>query len=172
MTEHANAVGQYKPQPNAPYGNKYNPNWKNHPNPSWKPNPPAYVPPGVKQQFGSSSQPQPSPSSSPIEQAILNLSKVVGDFVEEQKGINVQMAQRIDTVESTLNKRIDGLESSLNQKIDNLQYSITRITNLLEVQEKGRFPSQTLPNPKGVYEIGSSSNSRMDEVKVIITLRS
>ena len=92
--------------------------------------------------------------------------------MEEQKGINVQLAQRIDTVESTLTKRIDGLEISLNQKIENLQYSITRITNLLEVQEKGRFPSQTLPNPKGVHEIGSSSNSRMDEVKAIITLRS
>ena len=130
------------------------------------------MPPSAIQQFGSSSQPQPSPSSSPVKQAILNLSKVVGDFVEEQKVINVQLAQRIDTVESALNNRIDGLESSLNQKIDNLQYSITRITNLLEVQEKGRFPSQTLPNPKGVYEIGSSSNSRMDEVKSIITLRS
>ena len=130
------------------------------------------MPPGAKQQFGSSSQPQPSPSSSPVEQAILNLSKVVGNFVEEQKGINVQLAQRIDTVESTLNKRIDGLESSLNQKINNLQYSVTRITNFLEVQEKGRFPSQTLPNPKGVHELGSSSNSRMDEVKAIITLRS
>ena len=172
MSEHANVVGQYKPQPNASYGNTYNPNWRNHPNLSWKPNPPVYVPPGAKLQFCSSSQPQPSPSSSPVEQAILNLSKVVGDFVEEQKGINVQLTQRIDTVESTLNKRIDGLESILNQKIDNLQYSISRITNLLEVQEKGRFPSQTLPNPKGVHEIGSSSNSRMDEVKAIITLRS
>ena len=92
--------------------------------------------------------------------------------MEEQKGINVQLAQRIDTVESKLNNRIDGLESSLNQKIDNLQYSITRINNLLDVQEKGRFPSQTLPNPKGVHEIGSSSNSRLDEVKAIITLGS
>ena len=82
------------------------------------------------------------------------------------------MAQRIDTIESTLNKRIDGLENNLNQKIDNLQYSITKINNLLEVQERGRFPSQTLPNPKGVHEVGSSSNSRMDEVKAIITLRS
>ena len=133
MSEHANAVGQYKPQPNAPYGKTYNSNLKNHPNLSWKPNPPAYVPPGAKQQFGSSSQPQPASSSSPVEQAILNLSKVVGNFVEEQKGINVQLAQRIDTVESTLNKRIDWLESHLNQKIDNLQYSITNINNLLEV---------------------------------------
>ena len=172
MSEHANAMGQYKPQPNAPYGNTYNSNWKNHPNLSWKPNPPAYVPPGAKQQFGSSSQPQPSPSSSPVEQAILNLSKVVGNFMEEQKGINVQLAQRIDTVESTLNKRIDGLESSLNQKIDNLQYSIIKINNLLEVQERGRFPSQTLPNPKEIHEIDSSNNSRLDEVKAIITLRS
>ena len=92
--------------------------------------------------------------------------------MEEKKGINVQLAQRIDTVESTLNKRIYGLESNLNQKIDNLQYSITKINNFLEVQERGRFPSQTLPNPKGVHEIGSSSNSGMDEVKAIITLRS
>ena len=173
MSEYANAVSQYKPpQPNAPYGNTYNSNWRNHPNLSWKPNPPAYVPPGAKPQFGSTSQPQPPPTSSPVEQAILNLSKVVGNFVEEQKGINAQLAQRIDTVESTLNKRIDGLESNLNQKIDNLQYSITKINKLLEVQERGRFPSQTLPNPKGVHEVGSSSNSGLDEVKAVITLRS
>ena len=173
MSECANTVGQYKPQqPNAPYGNTYNSNWRNHPNLSWRPNPPAYVPPGAKPQFGSPSQPQPPPSSSPVEQAILNLSKVVGNFVEEQKGINVQLAQRIDTVENTLNKRINGLESNLNQKIDNLQYSITKINKLLEVQERGRFPSQTLPNPKGIHEVGSSNSSGMDEVKAVITLRS
>ena len=84
----------------------------------------------------------------------------------------MQLAQRIDTIENTLNKRIDGLESNLNQKIDNLQYSITKINKLLEVQERGRFPSQTLPNPKGIHEVGSSNNSGMDEVKAIITLRS
>ena len=170
MSECVNTVGQYMPQQsNAPYGNTYNSNWRNHPNLAWRPNPPAYVPLGAKPQFGSSSQP---PSSSPVEQAILNLSKVVGNFVEEQKGINVELAQRIDTVENTLNKIIDGLESNLNQKIDNLQYSITKINKLLEVQERGRFPSQTLPNPKGIHEVGSSNNSGMDEVKAIITLRS
>ena len=141
MPNHASIANPLVTQKNTVQGNTYNPNWKNHPNLSWKPNPPAYVPPGAKQQFGSSSQPHPSPSSSPVEQAILNLSKVLGDFVEEQNVINVQLAQRINTVESTLNKRVDGLESSLNQKIDNLQYSITRITNLLEVREKGRLPS-------------------------------
>ena len=44
MSEYANAVSQYKPQTNAPYGNTYNSNWKNHPNLPWKPNPSAYVP--------------------------------------------------------------------------------------------------------------------------------
>ena len=155
MSECANTVGQFKPQQsNAPYGNTYNPNWRNHPNLAWRPNPPPYVPPGAKPQFGSPSQSQQPPPSSPVEQAILNLSKVVGNFVEEQKGINVQLAQRIDTVENTLNKKIDGLENNLKQKMDNLQYSITNINKLLEVQERGRFPSQTLPNPKGIHEVG------------------
>ena len=153
MSECAHTVGQFKPQQtNAPYGNTYNPNWRNHPNLAWRPNPPPYVLPGAKPQFGSPSQSQQPPSSSPVEQAILNLSKVVGNFVEEQKGTNVQLAQRIDTVENTLNKKIDGLESNLKQKMDNLQYSITNINKFLEGQERGRFPSQTLPNPKGIQE--------------------
>ena len=42
------------------------------------------------------------------------------------------------------------------------------------MQEKGKFPSQTQPNLRGVHEVSSSSepNPRMDEVKAIITLRS
>ena len=45
---------------------------------------------------------------------------------------------------------------------------------MLEVQEKGRFPAQTQPNPVGIHEIGSANSPapRMDEVKAIITLRS
>ena len=67
-----------------------------------------------------------------------------------------------------MNKKIDGLESNLKQQMNNLQYSITNINKLLEGQERGRFPSQTLPNPKGIHEVGLG----MDEVKAIITLRS
>ena len=129
MAENSNVVGQYKPPTNAQYNNTYIPNWRNHPNLSWKPNPRAYVPPATQQQqYGSSSQPQPLPSLSLVEQVIINLSKVVGNFVEEQKAINGWMNQRIDNVESSLNKKIDGLQNDLNQKIDNLQYSITRLT--------------------------------------------
>ena len=42
------------------------------------------------------------------------------------------------------------------------------------MQEKGKFPSQTQPNPRGVQELSSSSESisRIKEVKAVITLRS
>ena len=88
IDEQANVVGQYKPLANASCNNTYNPNWRNHPNLSWKPKPLAYVPPGAQQQYSFSSQPQPPPSSSMVEQPIMNLSKVVGSFVEEQKAVN------------------------------------------------------------------------------------
>ncbi|RVW58663.1 hypothetical protein CK203_102754 [Vitis vinifera] len=56
---------------NASYDNTYNSNWRNHPNFSWKPRAPQYTQPG-----------QASQQASNLEQAIVNLSKVVGDFVE------------------------------------------------------------------------------------------
>ena len=155
MVENANVVGQNRPPTDAQYGNTYNPNWKNPPPPNlaWKPKPPVYVPLGAhqQQQYGSTSQQQLPPTSSPVKQAIMNLSKVVGNFVEEQKTINAQLNQRIENVESSMDKRIDGLHKSLNQKIDTLQSSISSLTNQQQVQEKGRFPSQTLPNPRGVH---------------------
>ena len=98
----------------------------------------------------------------------------MGNFVKEQKTVNAQANQKIDIVESTLNKKIDSLQSEIAKKFDNLQFSISRLTNQQQVQEKGNFPSQTLPNPKGVHEVSSSSEPtpRIDEVKAIITLRS
>ena len=63
--------------------------------------------------------------------------------MEEQKAVNVQLNKKIDTVESTMNKRIYGFQNEIAQKFDNLQYSISRLTNQQQVQEKGKFPSQT-----------------------------
>ena len=55
-----------------------------------------------------------------------------------------------------------------------MQYLISRLTNKQQVQDKGKFPSQTQPNPRGVHEVSSSCepNPRIDEVKAVITLRS
>ena len=97
MQEQVNIVDQSRHLISAPYGNTYNPIWRNHPNLSWKPKPPAYTPTGSQHQ-------QPLPSS-PVEQAIVSLSKVVGHVVEEQKTVNAQTIQKIEMLEGTLNKR-------------------------------------------------------------------
>ena len=38
----------------------------------------------------------------------------MGNFVEEKKTINAQINQRIEKVESSIDKRIEGLHKSLN----------------------------------------------------------
>ena len=91
--DQANVIGQFKPNNNASYGNTDNANWRNHPNFSWKTKPPQ--------------------QASNLKQAIVNLSKVIGDFMGDQKSINAQLNQRIDNVESTLNKRMDGIQNDL-----------------------------------------------------------
>ena len=73
---------------------------------------------------------------------MMNLSKVVGDFVGAQKSINAQLTQRINSVESSLNKRMDEVQNDLSQKRDNLQDSISRFANLNTVQEKENSSSQ------------------------------
>ena len=126
---------------------------------------PAYVPPGAQQQFGSTSAQQQSlPLSSPVEQAILNLSKVVGTFVEEQKVLNNQTNQKIEAVESSLNRKLDNMHSEIS-KLSNQQ---------LQSSEKGKAPFQAQQYQKVVNEIDLTEdpNTRTDEVKAVVTLKS
>ena len=37
----------------------------------------------------------------------------MGNFVEEQKAVNAQANQRIDTIEGTLNKKIENLQTAI-----------------------------------------------------------
>ena len=61
--------------------------------------------------------------------------------MEEQKGINVQLAQRIDTVESTLNKRIDELGRNLNIKLKTCSIQSQRSTICWRYRrEEGSLP--------------------------------
>ncbi|RVW23109.1 hypothetical protein CK203_107490 [Vitis vinifera] len=139
LGDQANVVGQFRPNNNAPYGNTYNSSWRNHPNFSWKPRPPPYQP---------QAQTQAPQQTSSVEQAIVNLSKVMGDFVGEQKAINSQLHQKIENVESSQIKRMEGMQNDLSQKIDNIQYSISRLTNLNTVK-KGKVSLSTKPKSQG-----------------------
>ena len=83
--------------------------WERNPNPprsmrdyrdQWMSAPSYMLPP----QYTSLSQPQPPQPISPVEQAIIDLTKLVGDVVVEQKEFNAQLSQKIHAVENPWNK--------------------------------------------------------------------
>ena len=104
--------------------------------PSTYPPPPQYDNPEPPFYASTPQSPQLPQSIPPFEQAILDLTKLVGDVVEEQKKINAQLSQKIDTMENNVNKRIDGLQSEMEQKLDNLQYSISKLAQQLDHAEE------------------------------------
>ena len=111
--------------------------WERNPNPprsmrdyrdQWMSAPSYMVPP----QYASLSQPQPPQPISPVEQAILDLTKLVGDAVGEQKKFNAQLSQKIYTVENPLEQTLDGFQSELGQQFDSLQCSISKLAQQLD----------------------------------------
>ena len=104
-------------------------------NPPWVSAPSYMVPP----QYAPPPHPQ---STSPMEEAILNLTKLVGDFVGKQKIINAHCNQRIDNVESSLSQKLDELQNDMFQKLNNLEDSISRLTNQQHVHSKEENPEE------------------------------
>ena len=97
----------------------------------WMSAPSYMVPP----QYTSALQPpQPPQLNSPVEQAILNLSKIVDNFIEEQRVVTVQINQETGTIESSLNKELDGFQSEIDKKLDILQESISKLAQQLDHQ--------------------------------------
>ena len=87
--------------------------------------PPTYAPP-ASPYYASTPQPPQSPQlTSSVEQAILNLSKLVDNFIEEQRAATVQTNQETDIVESSLKKELDVFQSEIDQEFDILQQSIS-----------------------------------------------
>ena len=88
------------------------------------PEPPFYASPPQSPQ-----SPQPLQLIHPLEQAMLDLNRIMDDYVEANKKIR---AHSIVTVEDNLNKKIDGLKDDFEHKRDNLQDSIG---DLIEQQQ-------------------------------------
>ena len=106
--------------------------------PSTYPPPPQYdhpEPPSYASTPQSPQSQQPPPLSL-VEQAILNLSKQVDNFIEDNSVANVQANREIETVKSSLNKRTDGLQSEMELKLDNLQCSILNLAQQLDHAEE------------------------------------
>ncbi|KAL6312981.1 hypothetical protein AAG906_006881 [Vitis piasezkii] len=128
---------------------------------------------------------QPNASNSKVgilEQAIVNISKVVGDFVVNQKSINdqfrqenVQFRQEIAQIRQEMANRdrmMDEKHNDLSQKIDNLQYQISRLTNLNIMREvkvvitlrSGKEVDLPTPKPEQEPEIEAEKEKR-EEIK-------
>ena len=87
-------------------------------------------------------QQQPSPLSL-VEQAILNLSKQVDNFIKEKRVVTVQANQETETVESSLNNELDGFQSESDQKLDIQQESILKPNNLFVHPEEENLEEES-----------------------------
>ena len=88
--------------------------------PSAYPPPPQYDYPEPPFYASPPQSPQPLQSINPLEQAMLDLNRIMDDYMETNKKIK---AHSIVTVEDNLNKRLDGLNIDFDHKRDNLQDS-------------------------------------------------
>ncbi|RVW24088.1 hypothetical protein CK203_091322 [Vitis vinifera] len=113
------------------YQSSYTSSWNNHPNLTTQP------------------QPQPSMSTSSLEQAILKISKVMEDFVGEQQKINSHLNEKIDNLESSINVRMEGVYNDLSLRIEKVQDSIEKLTNLDIARGKRKLPPQPHHNLQG-----------------------
>ena len=105
--------------------------------------PSTYAPPASPYYAPTSQQQQP-PTSSPFEQAILNLRKLVDNFIEDQRAVNVQANQEIETVESSLNKELVEFQGEIDKNFDILQQSISKLTNQLVHQEEENLEEECI----------------------------
>ncbi|KAH9801696.1 hypothetical protein KPL71_001121 [Citrus sinensis] len=158
-SEQVHALQSYEKTPNNPYSPTYNPNWRNHPNFSWKQNQPLSNQGGQQlnmpnQQFVPPNQVHP-PAQQPMSQ-----------FVAPQ--------QRKPSLEDTLQSFIQSTQQAFQlntQAILKLEHQLGQLATTVAEREKGKFPNQPIPNPKGVHEVGSSSSHQYEEAKSVMTLR-
>ncbi|KAH9792899.1 hypothetical protein KPL71_004332 [Citrus sinensis] len=80
------------------------------------------------------------------------------------------------------NRTIDGLRNVLRagfnsqaQSVSSLEKMVGKLASSVQTSamtvEKGKFPSQPVPNPKGLHEASTSSPQQHGEVKAVMTLR-
>ncbi|CAN6541941.1 unnamed protein product [Malus baccata var. baccata] len=133
VQEHVNMVNNFIRPKSDPYSNTYNPGWKNHPNLSW----------GGNQQSYQSTSETKKPS------------------LEDQMS---QLAQHMFAISNSTNNFVQSTQTSiqnLTASVGNLETQVGQLATMFNEREKGKFPSQSEQNPRG-----------MEHCKVIRTLRS
>ena len=101
--------------------------------------------------------PQPLQSIHPLEQAMLDLNRIMDDYMETNKKIK---AHSIVIVEDNLNKKIDGLKDDFEHKRDNLQDSIG---DLIEQQQ----PSPLSLVEQAILKLSKQVDNFIEEKRVV-----
>ena len=131
--------------------------------PSTYPPPPQYdypEPPFYASPPQSPQSPQPLQSIHPLEQAMLDLNRIMYDYVEANKKIK---AHSIVTMEENLNKKIDGLKDDFEHKWDNLQDSIEDLVNLQQCPPEEECQSGTMVEEKRVVTVQANQETETVE---------
>ncbi|KAJ0038202.1 hypothetical protein Pint_23027 [Pistacia integerrima] len=154
MKEECNTLGMPFRKTYSPYSNTFNPSWKNHPNFSWRTD--------TQPPTQSNTQWRPKPISSNAPQS-LPLEDVFKSFMQAH-------AQNVEQ-QGKLNQRLLEEQQGVKEEQKVIKSQLTKLTNLLTVQEQGRFPSQPQPNPRGQHMAQTSNvdNQNVKEVNAMIT---
>ncbi|CAN6577107.1 unnamed protein product [Malus baccata var. baccata] len=139
VQDHVNMVNNFIRPRSDPYSNTYNPGWKNHPNLSW----------------GGNQQPRQ------YQQSYQSTSETKKPSLEDQMS---QLAQHMSTFSNSTNSFVQSTQTSiqnLTASVGNLETQVGQLATMFNEREKGRFPSQSEQNPRG-----------MEHCKVIRTLKS
>ncbi|KAL6557479.1 hypothetical protein OROMI_017829 [Orobanche minor] len=152
FNEEVNALHLYGKSSDSPFAPTYNPNWRNHPNFSWKQNMPPMNQGGHQMNISNQQNVRPNqyPSNNYQYPTTVPKKPSLEDTLQQFMQSTQQMFQ------------------SNSQVISKLETQIGQLATTLAEREKGKFPSQSIPNPKGQYEVNSSNA----EVQSITTLRS
>ena len=114
-----NALGTYR-KPYTPYSNTYNPGWRNHPNFSWN-----------QESHQLSQTPQPRGYSTPQ----------YATFVVPRNSLEDTMQAFMET-QSKTNQKFESLIAQLAEDNNEIKSQISKLTNILSVNEQDKFPSQ------------------------------
>ena len=110
-----------------------------------------------------SPQPQPPQPISLIEQAILDLTKLVGNAVVEQKKFNAQLSETIHNKENSLDQRLDGLNIDFEYKWDNLQDSIEDLNDQQQCPPEEECQSGTMVEEQRVVTVQANQETETVE---------
>ena len=119
------------------------------------PEPPFYASPPQSPQ-----SPQPLQSINPLEQAMLDLNRIMDDYMETNKKIK---AHSIVTVEDNSNKKIDGLKDDFEHKWDHLHDSSEDLIDQQQCPLEEECQSGTRVEEQGVVTVQANQETETVE---------